>query len=644
MSLISTDSDHRDPPPNDNCEQAQIVSAPFPVDITGTVAEATVDCPELLGWNAVWYAIELPFNSQHITIDWCDTPDSLEITNYGIIYMDDCACDNYVAGDCTWNCGNDNLILHWFGVSGPGVIYFPLYIEGVTEYNITINVEEYFPIPGNYCSTPFEVSEIPYQFSGSTSDNTHTYGEHLAPDEWHRFYLENSQEVTVSLCGGGTIYDSYLYLLAYDCMTLLASNDDYCGYQSEITVNLSPGEYNVSVSGYGINHGNYLLDITFPPPCNIQCPPGSVSEGEVACFDGYFDVVNGGCNSSPPLFGTIDHSEIICGSSGTFLYEGINHRDTDWFQFVLAESSRVIYAGETEFSAALMILDADNCDSLEVLDQITADPCQPFTSSVILPPGEFCAFVAPAVFSGVECGAEYYLQLDVGDINNGETIELAIPLEPGTCVSNNTSGYLNDYDEVCPYTGSTSPDIVYTFQMDYVADVLFDMCESGYDTKLYVYNTALELIGCSDDDCENSQGDPYRSFIETEELPADRYYVVCDGWGGASGDFELCVTITNPQRVAPQPAELPPTAVLLPNHPNPFNPVTMISYELNAPALVELVVFNVTGGVVATLVNGMQTAGLYSQQFDGSGLPSGIYIFRLTAGDFSQARRMLLVK
>jgi hypothetical protein len=641
---VSADSDRRDPPPNDLCEQAELVTGPFPVEISGSIEEATVDCPELLGWNAVWYAIELPYASQHVTIDWCDTPEFPEITSYGVVYMDDCACDNYVAGIYNWNCNNDNMVLQWLGASGPDTILFPLYMEGATDYTISIDVEEYFPIPGNYCSTPFVVEGLPYQFSGTTSDNTHTYGNHYSPDEWHRFYLETTEQVTISLCGGGTDYDSFLYLLAYDCLTELADNDDYCDLQSEITIELNPGEYQVCVAGYGINHGDYQLDITLPPPCDIQCPPESVAEGEVDCFDGYFDVFNGGCNSSPPMFDTIDPEEIICGTSGTFLFEGVSHRDSDWFQFTLAESSRVSFDGETEFSASFMVLDADNCDSLEVLDQITSGPCQTYSTSLILPPGVFCAFMAPTDFYGVECGAEYYLQFDVGEINNGETIEFALPLEPGVCVSNNTSGYLNDYDEVCPYTGSTSPDVVYTFQMDYVADVLFDMCESGYDTKLYVYNSALELIGCSDDDCENSQGDSYRSFIETIDLAADRYYVVCDGWGGASGDFELCVTITNPHSIETQPLELPPTVVLLPNHPNPFNPVTTISYELSVPARVEMAVFNINGERVVTLVEGLQTVGLHTVQFDGGGLPSGIYFYTLNSGDYNQTRRMLLVK
>ncbi len=88
----------------------------------------------------------------------------------------------------------------------------------------------------------------------------------------------------------------------------------------------------------------------------------------------------------------------------------------------------------------------------------------------------------------------------------------------------------------------------------------------------------------------------------------------------------------------------PVSVVLHDNHPNPFNPVTTISYDLVTAQPVELVVFNTAGERVATLVDGSQAAGLHSLQFDAQHLPSGVYFYRLTTGEFSQTQRMLLVK
>jgi mono/diheme cytochrome c family protein len=88
------------------------------------------------------------------------------------------------------------------------------------------------------------------------------------------------------------------------------------------------------------------------------------------------------------------------------------------------------------------------------------------------------------------------------------------------------------------------------------------------------------------------------------------------------------------------------------NYPNPFNPTTVISYQLPALSGVEgsavsevrLVVYDVLGNEIAVLVNERKPAGRYSATFDAHGLASGTYLYRLTAGRFSQARKLLLVR
>ncbi|MBK7631151.1 MAG: T9SS type A sorting domain-containing protein [Ignavibacteriales bacterium] len=81
------------------------------------------------------------------------------------------------------------------------------------------------------------------------------------------------------------------------------------------------------------------------------------------------------------------------------------------------------------------------------------------------------------------------------------------------------------------------------------------------------------------------------------------------------------------------------------NYPNPFNPTTMINYQIAAPVNVNLVVFNMLGEEVAVLLNNQFTeAGTHSVRFDGSSLASGTYIYRLTAGNFVQTKKMMLTK
>jgi len=89
---------------------------------------------------------------------------------------------------------------------------------------------------------------------------------------------------------------------------------------------------------------------------------------------------------------------------------------------------------------------------------------------------------------------------------------------------------------------------------------------------------------------------------------------------------------------------LPDKYTLCQNYPNPFNPSTAISYQLLANSFVTLKIFDVLGREVATLVNEQKGPGSYSVQWNAAGAPSGVYLYRLTAGDFVQIRRMVLMR
>jgi len=84
------------------------------------------------------------------------------------------------------------------------------------------------------------------------------------------------------------------------------------------------------------------------------------------------------------------------------------------------------------------------------------------------------------------------------------------------------------------------------------------------------------------------------------------------------------------------------------NFPNPFNPKTTIVYHVRAidelPLQVDLSIYNLLGQKVATLVNKRQRAGSYTVEWDASGFASGVYYYRIVAGDFQQVKKMLLVE
>lgn len=88
----------------------------------------------------------------------------------------------------------------------------------------------------------------------------------------------------------------------------------------------------------------------------------------------------------------------------------------------------------------------------------------------------------------------------------------------------------------------------------------------------------------------------------------------------------------------------PSTIRLEQNYPNPFNPTTKISYSIPQSSNVTLKVNNVLGSEVATLVNEEKAAGRYKVEFDATALPSGIYFYQLQAGDYTNTKKMILMK
>ncbi|MBK8552303.1 MAG: T9SS type A sorting domain-containing protein [Ignavibacteria bacterium] len=91
-------------------------------------------------------------------------------------------------------------------------------------------------------------------------------------------------------------------------------------------------------------------------------------------------------------------------------------------------------------------------------------------------------------------------------------------------------------------------------------------------------------------------------------------------------------------------SEMPSSFSLSQNYPNPFNPVTNLEFGISKLGFVSLKVYDILGKEVVTLVNEKLSPGKYKVEFDGSGLPSGVYFYRLTAGEFTDRKKMMVVK
>ena len=125
------------------------------------------------------------------------------------------------------------------------------------------------------------------------------------------------------------------------------------------------------------------------------------------------------------------------------------------------------------------------------------------------------------------------------------------------------------------------------------------------------------------------------TIVNTQNA-GERYSVATSSNGAWSLNFTT--DVINLSAAAPSVFELRQ------NYPNPFNPSTIISYAIPSRAYVTLSVFNTLGQKVAELVNSEMGAGNYNATFDATGLSSGVYLYRINAGNFSETKKLMLVK
>jgi len=156
----------------------------------------------------------------------------------------------------------------------------------------------------------------------------------------------------------------------------------------------------------------------------------------------------------------------------------------------------------------------------------------------------------------------YWIPIYVEDLNYNAYLDFSVSFDVEECVqlpgdvcataivvpslpynaTGNSCDYNNDYDEVCPYTGSTAPDLVFSYSptANQAIDVL--LCPSLYDTKVYVYEDACvsgTFIDCNDDACGS---DGWKSAIYGLNVYAGHtYYVVVDGYGTSCGTYDLTI-------------------------------------------------------------------------------------------------------
>ncbi len=111
-----------------------------------------------------------------------------------------------------------------------------------------------------------------------------------------------------------------------------------------------------------------------------------------------------------------------------------------------------------------------------------------------------------------------------------------------------------------------------------------------------------------------------------------------------TGQFQTLIAINDSGATYVEKEEIPEDYFLSQNYPNPFNPTTKINYSIKESGHVTLKVYDILGREVAVLVNENKPAGSYTVEFNAANLPSGVYIYKLTAGKFTAVKKLILMK
>jgi hypothetical protein len=292
------------------------------------------------------------------------------------------------------------------------------------------------PVPnegGETIATAVNIPVLPYSDGGETCNNINNYDAvcpysgSTSADVVYKHTPGAAIEIDVDLCNSG--YDTKVYVYENNSSTLVACNDDLCGsdgFRSALTcVPLSAGNtYYIVVDGWGGDCGTYSLSVTEntvctpPPPCDF-CPPGSQIEGEPVCFDDYKDAYNGGCNSTPNVFSSIQcnqtGSATMCGEYGGFFHgpSGFDYRDTDWYELDAGASPGASVVAIGEYGSLFGYINAaGGCGAPFFEDFLTTSVCG--AANFVLGANPYWFFAATSGFGAFAgaCGGDYTIVID----------------------------------------------------------------------------------------------------------------------------------------------------------------------------------------------------------------------------------------
>jgi hypothetical protein len=382
---------------------------------------------------------------------------------------------------------------------------------------------------------------IPATYTGNNVGATQSTTIFTMPEVWEAFTLTDVATVVLDYCGSGagTPWGDLWLNLATDCpVTTITAGALYeattCG-DGNYTLTwtgLAAGTYYYPVMldpAYN-SVGDYVIHVvaTYTGPCIVDCPVGALIEGEGTIPDEGADTYNGGCNSTPNIWGSIAPGDTYCGTANTYLVGGGQTRDTDWYRFdgttYGAGTWDFTFTAQAEFDLLIFIIKTNGglCTG-QTFWSATAIPCGTATVSVVGQPNDIFDFwVGPSVFTGYPpSGAPYdYTATLTGTFTPYPTYDCNWTVELWDAYGDGWNGGLLD---------------VVVDGFTYLNDVTLG---SGYGPATYAFGT--------------NEGSVLDFYWTAGSWPEENYYKVYDSYGvlvfqtpgGFGGPPPALVTLT----------------------------------------------------------------------------------------------------
>jgi hypothetical protein len=565
------------PPANDECVDAIAISPPDCPDVlnvSGTTEDATVDCPEVLDWEAVWYEFELTYAYNKVYIDYCPTNDQTAETRGVVLYsqcpVDSQTCEDYLIlyTDYSWvTCpsGFTDLTVWWENLPA-GTYYLPVYALDCNDYpmdfSFDICVEEMAgPQPGDNCDNPIVAS--------------------LNKGEGDTLYMDLGD----STCGRGDYYSE----------TCLGSYDGGEDIIYELTVNTAV-RVNITLDPKTTTWTGIAIDDVCPPGAtcmaystNSSASPHGITNLDLApgvyyiiidtypspdCIDS-FDLVITEVGVGPPNDDCEDAITVYppdCPDEqvvdGTTIGAGIDcpgflDWPAVWYTFELTYECNDLFIDFCEMDFDLSSVGAVIYNECPV---VCDDPIYMTEGAFVdCPNGTYNAQIW---YKNLPPG-QYWLPIYVKDLNDNEyldfsfgiCVEECVPLGPGnTCedpkvVSLNkaapgdtlyadygqtTCGRFDDYDATCLGYYDGGEDMIYEVNVSTAVDVDIKM-----DPKGTTYGgVAIDAVCPPGDPCmafASGYSGPYTIF--GVHLDPGTYYIMVDTWPSPDciPDFDLFI-------------------------------------------------------------------------------------------------------